>query len=259
MANYISLTRIAQRCYGVAANIVGPPFSVYRVNSTSSGDWIQPQNMIADNIRADRMPMKSGDTAFEGAKELPNFWYEIMANCNSFQVGDIFVLKNAPLNKGWVSTPYRTDEFTGFCLAENMPTRHPIGARLNTTVQLYTSSCLPTPSNYFDNTNPNRMPIILQNGRFTPLNAGQEAARIPVGVMPYRSFGNLYNQPTPDMPPVEKRLVYVPAIPGYQVVASDEFIFQDGSRFSVDSNYHQTTGTSGGLYICRKFVTGAGQ
>jgi hypothetical protein len=244
----------------VAAVQVGPPFSVYRTTDGSSGNIIQPQNLIADNVRVDRQVMKSGDKAFEGTKDLPNFWYKIMANCNSFLVGDIFILKNLPLNRGWVATTYNTTEFTAFCLAENMPTRHPIGARLNTTAQLYTSSCLPTAANYFDSTNPNRMPIILVNGQFVALNAGQEAAVIPVGVMPYRSYGGgIYNQPTPDMPPVEKRLIYLPALPGYVPVASDELIFQDGSRYQIDSNYRQVTGTSGGLYICKKFVTGGGQ
>jgi hypothetical protein len=258
--SYISITRILQSAYGVAAQQVGPPFSVYRTTDNSSGNLIQPQNLIADNVRVDRQVMKAGDKAFEGTKDLPNFWYKIMANCNSFLVGDIFILKDLPLNRGWVSTTYKTAEFTGFCLAENMPTRHPIGARLNTTAQLYTSSCLPTAANYFDSTTPNLMPIILVNGKYTPLNAGQEAAVIPVGMMPYRSYGgNLYNQPTPDQPPVEKRLVYMPQLEGYQPRASDRLIFADGSRYDIDSNYHQASGASGGLYVCRKYVTGAAQ
>lgn len=260
MTSWISITRNLQNAYGVASVHIGPPFSVYRITPESNGNVIQPQNLIADNIRVDRQVMKAGDKAFEGAKDLPNFWYKIMANCNPFLVGDIFVLKDLPLNTGWVATTYKTAEFTAFCLAENMPTRHPIGARLNTTAQIYTSSCLPTPQDYFDSTNPNRMPIILINGKFAALNAGQEAAVIPVGVMPSRSYGgNIYNQPTPNMPPVEKRLVYIPPMFGYQPVASDELIFKDGSRYQIDSNYHQTSGTSGNVFICKKFVTGAGQ
>src|ERR1700721_3233893 len=104
MTSWISITRNLMNAYGVASVHVGPPFSVYRTNSNSSGNIIQPQNLMADNVRVDRQVMKAGDKAFEGTKDLPNFWYKIMANCNSFLVGDIFFLKDLPLNRGWDST-----------------------------------------------------------------------------------------------------------------------------------------------------------
>lgn len=260
MTDYIDITYLANMAYGVGASIIGPPFSAYRVQPESNGDMVQPQNLLSTCVPVDRRPMKSSDESFEGPGDLRNFWYELMGNFNCYLVGDIFILNQAPLNKGWVSTTYPTTEFTGFCLAENYPTRHAIGARLNTTAQLYTSSLVPDNNGHFDSTYPNRMPIILQNGQFVPLNAGQTAAILPVGVMPHRSYGgNIYNQPTFDVPPVEKRLVYVPPLNGYQPIASDELLFADGSRYIIESNYHQTSGTSGGIFICRKHVTGGGQ
>lgn len=260
MTSWISITRILQNAYGVASVHIGIPMNVYRITPESNGDYIQPQNLIAQGIRVDRQPMSKTNKGFEGTKELNNFWYEIMANCNPFQIGDIFVSTDCVLNKGWVVTPYKSDEFIGLCLSENMPTRAPICARINTTAQLFTANCLPTSSGYFDGTNPNRQPIALQNGKFQPANAGQRAANIPIGVMTYRSYGgDIYGVPTPNMPPLEKRLVFIPALPGYQPVASDELIFKDGSRYVLDSNYHQDVGAVGGLYVARKFVTGAGQ
>lgn len=260
MTSWISITRILQNAYGVAAVHIGIPMDVYRITPESNGDYIQPQNKIASGIRVDRQPLKKSDKGFEGTKELNNFWYEIMANCNPFQIGDIFVSADPVLNAGWVATPFQSDEFVGLCLAENFPTRAPICARINTTAQLYTANCLPTPDHYFNGTNPNRQPIVLQNGKFGPLNAGQTAAKLPVGVMTYRSYGgDIYNQDTPNTPPLEKRLVFIPALNGYQPIASDELIFQDGSRYVLDSNYHQDAGTVGGIYVVRKFVTGAGQ
>jgi hypothetical protein len=260
MTNWINITRIAQNTYGVLAQVTGIPVNVYRLTANSNGNWIQPQNLVVSNLKCDRMPMKAGDKGFEGPSDLRNFWYELMFNGNNFLVGDVFVSNDHVLNKGWVETTYNSTEFVGWCLAENMPTRAPIGARLNTTAQIYTSAIVPDVNNYFNSTLPNRMPIILQNGRFAALNAGQEAAVIPIGVMPYRSYGgDIYNQETANMPPLEKRLLYVPPLPGYQVIAGDEFVFADGSRYNIDSNYHQTVGASGSWYICRKHVTGQGQ
>lgn len=258
MTSWISITRILQNAYGVASVHVGIPMNVYRVTDTSNGDYIQDSNLIASNIRIDRQPMKKNDKGFEGTKELNNFWYEIMANCNPFQVGDIFVSNDQVLNSGWVATSFDSDEFVGLCLAENMPTRAPIAARINTTAQLYTASCLPTADHYFDGTDPNRQPIVLSSGIFGP--ATGTAAKLPIGVMTYRSYGgDIYNNPTPNMPPLEKRLVFIPALNGYQPIASDELVFQDGSRYVLDSNYHQDVGAVGGIYVVRKFVTGAGQ
>lgn len=260
MTDYQDITYVANMAYGIGAAIIAPPFSAYRIQPESSGNYVQPQNLLSKCVPVDRRPMKSSDDSFEGPSDLKNFWYELMGNFNCYLVGDVFILNRAPLNKGWVSTTYPSTEFTGFCLAENYPTRHAIGARLNTTAQLYTSSTKPDPNGHFDSTYGNRMPIILQNGKFASLNAGQIAAEIPVGVMPHRSYGGaIYNQSTANMPPLEKRLVYMPPLNGYQPVASDELLFTDGSRYIIESNYHQTTGTSGGIYICRKHVTGGGQ
>lgn len=260
MANYISINRILQHAYGVLSQVTGIPWLVYRVQPNSNGDYIQEQNLIATNVIMDRRPMKGSNPGFEGAKQVPNFWYEIIGNCLPFRIGDIFVSNDKVFNFGAVATKFSADEFVGMCLAENMPTMQPIMARINTTMQLYTASILPTVQNYFDSTLPNRMPIILVNGQFMAQNTGQTAAVIPVGVMYYRSYsGEIFEQSTANMPPVEKRLVFVPALPGYQPIASDELVMADGSRYIIDGNYHQDVGAVGGLYICRKHVTGGAQ
>jgi hypothetical protein len=267
MANYISINRILQNAYNVLAQVTGIPWLVYRVQPNSSGDVIQPQNLIRTNVLMDRRPMKGSNPGFEGDKALQSFWYEIIGNCLPFQVGDIFVSNDKVFNRGDVTAPYPTTEFVGMCLAENMPTMQPIFGRINTTAQLYTPNIYPTTQsglipqqNLYDSTLPNMMPIILQNGNFIPLNAGQEAALIPIGVMSRRSYGGeIYNQPTANMPPVEKRLVYLPPLNGYQAKAADMLVFSDGSRYRIDSNYHQTSGASGNVFVCSKHLTGSGQ
>jgi hypothetical protein len=260
MSNYISIHPILQHAYGVLAQVTGIPWNVYRPQPNSSGDYIQPQNLIATNVMMDRHPMKSGNPGFEGDKQLPVFWYEIIGNCLPFQVGDIFVSNDQVYNIGVTETNYPSDEFVGMCLAENMPTMQPIMARINTTMQLYTPNLLPNLQDYMDSTLPNMQPIILDNGQFGPANAGQIAANIPIGVVSRRSYGGeIYNQETANMPPVEKRLIFVPALPGYQPKAGDEMVMLDGSRYRIDSNYHQSVGTCGGLYVCGKHITGGGQ
>lgn len=208
----------------------------------------------------DRRPMKGDNPGFEGDKELKPFWYEIIGNCLPFQVGDVFVSNDQAFNTGDVTAPYPTTEFIGMCLAENMPTMQPIMARINTQAQLYTPNLLPNMQDYMDSTLPNMQPIILENGKFTPSNAGQIACMLPIGVVSRRSYGgDIYNQPTANMPPVEKRLVYCPPLAGYQPKAADAIIFRDGSRYRIDSNFHFTAGASGGIYVCSKYVTGGAQ
>ena len=258
MANYISMTRIAQHVYGVLAQVTGIPMSVYRIQPNSNGDWIQPQNLIAQNVRVDRQPSPAGNKGFESAKRMETFWYELMADCTPFLVGDIFVSNDQVLNKGSVTVNYNTTEFVGLCLAENMPTRAPVAARINTTAQLYTANLLPNRQNYFDSTLPNRMPIILQNGIFSAVNAGQQAAVIPIASMPFRNFGSIYAQPTANVTPAERRLIYIPPMNGYVPVATDELVFADGSRYIIESNYIQTSGTAGTQAICTKIVSGQG-
>jgi hypothetical protein len=260
LSNYISINRILQHAYGVLAQVTGIPFQVYHVGPNSSGDYIQPENLVATNCVMDRRPMKSSNPGFEGDKQLASFWYEVIGNALPFTVGDIFVSNDKVFNRGDVTTDYTTTEFIGMCLAENMPTMQPIMAKINTVAQLYTPNLLPNLQDYMDSTLPNMMPIVLVNGQFTPSNAGQIACNIPIGVQSRRSYGGeIYNQPTANMPPVEKRLIYCPALNGYQPKASDEFVFADGSRYRVDSNFHLSAGTSGGIYVCNKHITGGGQ
>jgi hypothetical protein len=267
MSNYVSINRILQSAYGVLAQVTGIPWVVYRIQPSASGNYIQPQNQIATNVMMDRRPMAGNNPGFEGDKELKTFWYEIIGNCLPFQVGDVFVSNDKVFNTGDVTTPYRSDEFVGMCLAENMPTMQPIMARINTVAQLYTPNIYPTnqsgitpQQNYYDSTLPNMQAIVLENGQFIPANAGQQASYIPIGVLSRRSYGgDIYEQPTANMPPQEKRIIFVPALPGYQPKAADQLVMLDGSRYRLDSNYHQSVGTCGGLYIARKHVTGAGQ
>lgn len=257
MANYISINRILQHAYGVLSQVTGIPWTVYRLSANASGDYIQPQNLIATNVLMDRRPMTSSNPGFEGDKQMQSFWYEIIGNCLPFRVGDIFVSNDKVFNTGDVTTNYQTTEFIGMCLAENMPTMQPIMAKINSVAQLYTPSLLPNMQDYMDSTLPNMQPIVIENGKCSLANAGQVAARLPIGVTSRRSYGgDIYNQPTPNMPPVEKRLVYIPGLPGYQPKAADEIVFADGSRYRIDSNFHLTAGTTGGLYVCSKHVTG---
>lgn len=258
MSNWLTITKIAQHCYGVLAQQVGIPFNIYRIQPTSNGNWIQPQNLIAQNVRVDRQPMLSGNKGFESAKRMETFWYELMADCTPFLVGDIFVSNDQVLNQGSVTVNYNTTEFVGLCLAENMPTRAPIAARINTTAQLYTASLLPNRQNYFDSSLPNRMPIILQNGSFSAVNTGQTAAVIPVASTPFRNFGQIYSQPTANVTPAERRLVYIPPMPGYVPIPTDEILFADGSRYILESNYIQQSGTAGTQAVCVKIVSGQG-
>ena len=263
---WISVTRIAQHAYGVAAQHVGIPMNIYRISPNSSGDWIQPQNLYAQNRRVDRQPSPAGNKGFETSKKNEVFWFELMADCNDLLVGDVFVSTDPVLNKGWVTVNYDSTEFIGLCLAENMPTRAPVAARLNTMAQFFTPSISPSTQtglvpvqNYYDSTLPNKQAIILENGKFTRANAGQIAANIPIAFMPFRNFGEIYNQPTMNVTGSERRLIYVPPMNGYQPVAGDEFVIVDGSRYVMESNYHQDSGTAGNQFVCFKIVSGGGQ
>src|SRR6185437_14692947 len=257
MANYISITRILQMAYGAGAQIVGIPFNVYRIQNNGATNYIDSTNLIASNIRVDRQPVASGNKGFETTRRMEVMWWELMGNFNNFQVGDVFVSNDTVLNQGWVEVPYSSDDFIGFMLAENMPTRAPIGARLHTQAKLYTANILPNGSNIFDNTQPNKQPIVLSNGTFSPASMGT-AANIPIAYMPHRNYGDIYQPYTPNMTPMERRIVYVPPLNGYQPVAGDEFVFQDGSHYYIESNYHQDSGTVGNQFLCAKVVDGAG-
>lgn len=256
MANWISITRIAQHTYGVLALQVGIPMNVYRITSSSNGDWIQPNNLFASNIRVDRQPMKKGDKGFESAKNLDTFWYELMADCTPFLVGDVFVSNDTVLNQGSVVTTFPNHEFIGLCLAENMPTRAPIAARINTTAQLYTPALVPNRQSYYDSTLPNKMPIICMDGQFQALNNGQIASFIPIAFMPARAAGNIYHQPTANVTQQERRLIYTPPLNGYRVIPGDEFVLPTGARYVVVGNYSQDSGTSGGQFLVEKVVSG---
>jgi hypothetical protein len=262
MTNYVNLTKILNRACGIGAAHIGVPGWIYRITSSSNGDFIQDANKQFQ-IWADRAKMKRFDPAFESDIRMETYWFELLINANPLQVGDVWVINDPYLNVGDVTVPFETTQFIAFAMAAMPPLKHAISARLDTNAQFYRPSLQPisTPIGpntlpYFDSTLPNELPLLCINGNFQLGTVVDTASKIPVGTMPMNNSGAIYTAPTANMPIQERRRIYIPSLPGWTFKAGDKIVTEQGSRYVILSNYSQDIGTIGNQFLIEKITSG---
>jgi hypothetical protein len=236
--------------------VVGVPMDLYRLNDSSVGNVIQDSNYLL-SLPVDREPMKRGDPAYESSSRTDVFWFDVMLNGNVTQLGDILVLNDPYYGTNYVATP-GTDEFVGFCMAAESPIKNYLAARLNFYGQIFRPQVVPNASGYWDQTVTQELPLLLVDGNFVLGQLGQTASLVPMGSMPFRNRGEIYSAETANMPQKEQRFLYVPPLPGFELLAGDRILTESGSHYVLQSNYHQGVGTVGYQFLIEKLVSGSG-
>ncbi len=253
MANYQHIQRRIDFGRGRAAEHLGQPFSVYRVQANSATNYLDAENLVAANFPVFyRQRAANGfGGSFEGGMPGVPLW-DIVANMDGFIVGDVFVQTDAAVPTGYgpgaTLVNYPTIELEGFCFGFHGPVKKSIGARVERLAQIYRPAQTPTTSNgYFDLSLDLMRPVLLQNGNFVLGTNGQSgAALIPVGWEPpsARLGRDLFEQ-IPDATKLSMYVLYLPPTAGFTLKEADRIQFQDGSRYVVDKPYEQQSGFVG--------------
>src|SRR5690348_13541461 len=136
-----SFTAQLDTLLGQSAAQLGQPFTAYRIEATSSGDFPSAWTQIATNVLIYRTRI-TGTTIESAIQSSGTLWFQLVANMGPFLLGDVFVQSDGAYSQGvsygaGATLIPGTIEFNGIALAWHPPTIPPVGARLNTRVGIY--------------------------------------------------------------------------------------------------------------------------
>lgn len=244
---------------GFEAQQLGPPYDVYRVTGSSSGNVIQSGNKIASavpvvtSVGYGTKVRQSLDTEHNQGI----IWYEIVTDLRNFLVGDIFVLNDPKYGQGSSSVNFSTNQFKGFALSDHEPMKQALGGRLNCNVTIFRPSAAPNSSGQWDKTKLNAQPVILNSGTFSLGSVGNTPAQIPAGLIALgRSYGDRSFLEVPGEQRKSGWELYVPPLNGFNVKDGDRIVGPDGARYIVVIPYTQVVGTTGGQWFLEREASG---
>lgn len=119
MVDYQQLREIVHFGMGKEAEVLGPPFSVYRLGSTASGDFLSDANRIYQNLPVFYQPNTPKVKRSIEAEKIPGvILYELSMDITQYQlkVGDVFLLTD-PFQVGANQVTYETNQINAFVFA----------------------------------------------------------------------------------------------------------------------------------------------
>lgn len=234
---------------GEAANKLGQPGSIYRLNGSSSGDLIAVENQIYQNFPIFRKVLHS-DPGLETTTMMEAMFYNLIADLTTLIVGDIWIQTDPFYGKGATLADFYTSQFDGICIGSHGPAKKAFGARLDRFVTAYRPTGEPDSNGYYNTTLPAAQPVILVNGQYSLGQVGDVPTRIPVGFMVRsRMFGKPQFSPgIPGITRFNEWYVYVPPLPGFIFRQGDRIMSYEGTRFTVINPWHQEAGFVGSMF-----------
>jgi hypothetical protein len=254
MANYIDIQRAIDRGRGAAAQVLGEPSNVFRLVAGANGNYLDSTNKIASpNIFFRGCSAKDIRAGLESDSRLGTFWFEMIGDMSSFQLGDIFLINDPVYGSGSTLVPWTTTEFRAICFAQHAPVKKSFGARLNTTIQVrrLTNAAAQNGGKYWQAGQNDGSPVCLVNGQFV-LVAGTPS-NIPCGLIATgRTYGEKSFNDDPTNLHKSAWYCYVPPLQGFNFREDDRVIAADGAIYRVLIPYQQQAGAVGSqLYLER--------
>ena len=258
MVNYARIQHKIDKGLGIAGKHLGPPYNVYRPDSTASGDFPNGWDLVGTGVPV--FIRRTTDAKIQNALLASGtMWFDVIGNVEPYLIGDVFLLEDPAYSPGisygtGATALPGTQRFTAFTLAWHAPVDEPVGARCDTRGQIFRPQGPPDTS-FADGSSQWRggtyaaQPLVLQNGVYSFLSAfeGRDASFVPVGVSstdrPPR--GRLIPPPIPGDMQIPRYFMYVPPLPGYTPAEGDRVVTEQGARYLVTNPYYQQTGVVG--------------
>jgi len=260
VANYQNLTSKIWRGRGHAARAVGVPYNVYRITSTSNGDYISPANLIDTSFYVLANVHKDG--TYETPLDMKTQWFDFIGDTTTFQIGDVFVLNDPVYGTGDQVVSFPTQQFRGMCLAYNPPiSKLAVAARVDRVAQFYRPSTTTDSTGYWSQASDNATPLVCAGGQFSfPLSQGAVASKIPIGVVPYPrpSGGAQFKPEVPGMIEFPSFFIYVPPLDGVHFREGDRIVDEVGAKYVVMVPWLQNAAISGSQLGCKRVSAGPG-
>ena len=252
MVDRAAITQKIDAGRGKAAEKLGYQFDVYRLSASSSGNVIVPGNKIQSNLVAFPKIASPGiRRSNETQTRQGTFFYELTLDASLLSVGDILVAAEPEIGRRKVS--FATTDQDAMVVASLTGLRSYLGARVNTTINLFSQSQAGTSDGNWDNTASNNLPVKLVNGSFLLGTKTEEPCDIPASIQPMVRLGG--PPQAEDVPTSPKKLMYyayVMPLPGFKINEGDRVQAADGARYNVMLASDRGVGTVGWEIVLEK-------
>ena len=245
---------------GVFGHHFGVPMTVYRITSTSTGDFPNGWRLLTGQAMIHRNRVRSNDVDVAMTSER-SLWYQIAGDMSQFILGDVFIQADANYFPGVAYGPNATSvpgtfELNGFALAWHAQAQPPLGARVDRRVQIYRPALTPI-NGQWRSTRERDTGLVLTNGVFTFGAPGSTGSWVPCGfgTSDRQTRGEDMPPDPPGMLPVPRYYAYLPPLPGYTPSEGDALITEDDARYVIIAPYTQNTGTVGSQMMTQRYIS----
>lgn len=235
---------------GKEAQVLGPPWSVYRVGSSATGNILDDANLILQNVPAVYKTNTTNIRHSMEAEKIPGLiLYEVSCDITELQllVGDIFVLADTIYQTGHNKVTFSTQDINVFCLIQDTPAKLTIGARLNKLATVQRQSVSIGSNNAWPSGSDAAQPLLLDSGKFCLGEVSQDAGTIiPIGLFPVpRPYGDKSFDQAPGMLRKSGWACYMPPLNNFLIAEGDRITTVDGAQYRVVFPAFMGTGTVG--------------
>lgn len=248
MPEWYEIAEKEQYGRGKEAEVLGQPWTVYRIGGTSSGNFLDAGQQYLDGVPCFFKVNTSALKQSILAEKIPGvILYELSVDTLQFglKVGDIFIQNDPVFGQGYTSVDWDTDDLNGFVLAQNAPNKLTVGVRLNTLCKVLRQNTDPV-NDEWGPTSDKCSYLTLSSGVWSFATPKDAAAQIPLGLFPVaRPYGDKTFLDTPAMLRKSGWAGYLPPIKGIRLKEGDRIHLLDDQRFVVVFASLQETGLAG--------------
>lgn len=231
----------------LAADIVGQPFVVYRLNSTSDGDVIANENVVNSDLR---IKLTHGRPISQIENEyLHTNLFRCLVSSDAVEIGDILA-QNDPIY----------GQNTNYCVASFRPQKETMAVRVESMCRLYRPQSNKEKS-YGGRTLETDMPFVVLNGAVSIGDPETDTASIiPCGVQNIGQMKNFKPEKLPMGVITSWWYIYVPPFSGIERMRENDIIEVLGNagdprvRYRINQPYFSAAGTAGQFALCERLT-----
>lgn len=248
LGQYAQIQQLIDFGRGLAANVVGQPGAVFRLQSGVSDDYVSPATLYFENFPLLRKVLPDG-FAQSSHRGMNVQYFRMVCDLTRLKVGDVWVLTDPYYGAGANQVVYETNEYVGVALAFHSVMGSSFGVGLNRFARIYRPAPGVDPDGFANTFQQDGLGLYIVNGAAQFLPVAQQAAPpswVPIGLQPVSGYAG--DQLTPDLPGMTPRaayFVYIPSIQGYAAMQHDYLVDRNGARMQVMVPYHLEAGMAG--------------
>lgn len=251
LRQYAGIQNLIDYGRGLAANVVGQPGSVYRLNSITNGALVQNESLVYENFPILRRVINEA-ASMETHERMGLVFFEIVCNLNLLKTGDVWIQTDPYYGAGSDLVTYTTGEFVGLVVAHHAVMKKALAVQVHRYAYIYRMLGGTGTGGYFNTYQQQAAGLTMVNGAASFVSGGVPS-EIPIGLQP--RTGGHRKAMTPDLPgetPETEFTCYIPPISGYAPLEGDIIQTVNGSRYVVVVPWHLEAGVVGNSVLLRR-------